>query len=329
MPAPQPDRPAELVKFTCADCQHSWQCAPERTEDAPDAPWHPFDYWAACSECGAEASQDRRQWGSWKGAAHATGPKTEEGKAASSANLDGYPTAEQMKTARFNALKTGKHAAVAQFFPAKPGRYAECAQCPYFSQFADPAEPTKICIQIPIGGHVNDQWCRQRLEIWGVFQRAFEDKDPGQLAAINADSQYANHALMNQMLQEIVADGVTIKTPIFAQTSIGIQFVRFVDQEGVEHQMVDTKAHPVLKYYLEMLSRNKLDMDSMGMTARHAADDDVLEGHLEHTGVDDAEYMANQEKSLAAMQDLINASRAAKAADPVIKATPALSAPDA
>jgi hypothetical protein len=329
MPAPRSDRPAETVKFNCQSCHHTWQGAADRVEDAPDAPWHPYDYWAECPECGAEAPQDRRQWGSWKGAAHATGPRTDSGKAASAANLDGYPTAEQTKTLRFNALKTGKHAQVAQFFPAKPGRYAECEHCPYYSEFPDATDETKTCIQVPLAGHVNDKWCKQRLEIWAVFQRAFEDRDPGQLAALNADLQYANHALVNQMLQELLADGVTLKTPVWSAGKLGVEFVKFVDPKtGEEHQLVDVKAHPILKYYLEMLSRNKLDMDSMGMTARHAAEDDVIEGHLSPTGMDDDEYMAEQQRQLANMQELIAASRAAKAADPVVRATPALSSPD-
>lgn len=328
MPAPKSDRPAPLVKFHCQDCHHRWQGEPARVDEAADAPWHPFSYFADCPACGAESPQDRKQWGSWKGAAHATGPRTPAGKAASAANLDGFPTAVQMETARFNALKTGKHAAVAQFFPTKPGRYAECAHCPYFSEFPDAAAPEKSCVQVPMPGHVNDRWCRHRLEIWATFQRAFEDKDPGQLAALNADNQYANHALLNQIRTEILNDGVALRNPKFAQTLKGIEFVTFTnDETGEEHQLFDVHAHPLLKIYLEMISRNKQSMDDMGMTARYAGEDEVLQGHLEQSGEDDADFMADQREKLAAMQDLIAASRAAKARDPVVKAAPVLDGP--
>jgi hypothetical protein len=95
-------------------------------EDAPDLDHHPYIYYGECPHCGSECEQAGWERGLLKAWASSTGPRTDEGKAASAANLEGHPTKEEAQRTRFNAMKHGLAAGAATYFPAKPDGYAFC-----------------------------------------------------------------------------------------------------------------------------------------------------------------------------------------------------------
>ncbi|MCW5627162.1 MAG: hypothetical protein KIT73_20765, partial [Burkholderiales bacterium] len=126
-----PSRPLSEVTFSCRQCYggRTFKASPDRVEDAPEDPVHPWRYFAACPQCGAEVEQAQYERALLKAWLNATGPRTAEGKAATAANLEGHPTAEEALRTRFNAMKHGMSARVATYFPAKPDGYAHCSGC--------------------------------------------------------------------------------------------------------------------------------------------------------------------------------------------------------
>ena len=87
--------PAATVTFRCNACKNTFDAKPERVEDEP-ARAHPFRYFSACPGCEEEVQQAPWQVGIFNANLAATGPKTPEGKAKSSANLAG-PTQPHRK----------------------------------------------------------------------------------------------------------------------------------------------------------------------------------------------------------------------------------------
>ncbi|WP_196221158.1 FmdB family zinc ribbon protein [Sansalvadorimonas verongulae] len=123
-----PVEPAGSVTFRCADCSHTFDAAPGRTDPAPERA-HPFRYFADCPLCGEESPQVHWQVGLFNAHLKATGPKTQAGKAASAANLAGHPTPEESQITRYNAMKHGASAKTAMYFPARPDKYPHCKTC--------------------------------------------------------------------------------------------------------------------------------------------------------------------------------------------------------
>lgn len=161
--------PLEEVTFRCEWCGHQWESAPERVEDCEDLPWHPWRYACACPSCHKEAGQVWWERNLLKAHAHATGPRTPEGKAATAANLEGHPTPEEAQRTRFNSLKHGLFARTATYFPARPGKYPHCATCEWFNNGCDENPPP---------GKKNPPACMKRTELFMRHQIAFESRDP-------------------------------------------------------------------------------------------------------------------------------------------------------
>src|SRR5689334_18127974 len=97
MPKSAPDKPAGEVVFSCGNCTvegktYTFTAAPGRVVDDPDAPWHPWRYYATCPGCARQCEQAAYQRALFKAWANATGPKTAEGKAKTAENLKGHPT---------------------------------------------------------------------------------------------------------------------------------------------------------------------------------------------------------------------------------------------
>ena len=122
-------KPISEITFYCLPCYRTFKAAPARVEDAPDLTYHPFTYHGNCPRCDAECEQVGWERGLMKAWANATGPRTEEGKAATATNLEGHPTKEEVQRTRFNAMKHGMSARTATYFPSKPDGYAFCATC--------------------------------------------------------------------------------------------------------------------------------------------------------------------------------------------------------
>ena len=296
----------DSVVFRCYDCRKNFDCAPERMEDEPARPHHPFRYFAACPTCGAEVEQAQYEVNLIKAWCNATGPKTAEGKAATAKNLDGHPTPEEAKRTRFNAMKHGLNARVAQYFPAKPDRYAACETCDIDRVF---------CASQPA--------CQKQTQLFMLHQAAFEQRDPKYLIPIYADMQAGITAIMQQILQTILKEGVSLRTPAWAVDKDGnVVIAEYEDlATGQRRTIYDVKAHPLLRSLQDFLSKNGMSLADMGMTPRVIEQEEAALGKLAQDGETQQsllEYSQRQAAALENLADLARRANAKKMQDPVL-----------
>lgn len=309
-------KPLSKVSFHCARCKWTFDAAPSRVDNVPDQEHHPYAYFAQCEICHEEIVQSPWERALIKAWQNATGPKTPEGKAATAANLEGHPTPEEAKRTRFNAMKHGLYAQTATYFPAKPDGYSFCKGC-----------------------DVERDWCREQpacvkqTETFMLHQAAFEQRDPKRLTGIYGNLQAALFAVLQQILQTIIADGVKITTPVWYQyegrfylaeydeaTSIGAYGLKDEHLVGSRRRVVDITAHPLFKPLGDLLSKANLSLADMGMTTKVLEQAEDFETGFKKGG--DAPDLGDvQKKAVAALENLaqkVEAARLATDRDPIL-----------
>lgn len=272
----------------------------------PDWSKHPWDYRATCPRCGASAAQSPHHRALVRAWASATGPKTPEGKAKVAKNLEGHPTPEETERTRFNALKHGLTAKVAQYFPARPGNYPACSACDVSWDY---------CASQPA--------CVQQTQLFMLTHAAFEQKDPKHLNGIFANMQAGLLALMQQMLQTVLADGVKLTTPAWAVDREGnCVLAEYTDDAGQRQRIMDVREHPLIKAISQLLTRNNLNLADLGMTPKVQEEQEQRLGKLViddgNTGLLLSDFSQKQAKSLDALRALMLKARERKDADPVL-----------
>lgn len=296
----------QKVEFRCSTCEHAFAAVPARIEDAADRPWHPWEYFHPCPRCDSEAEQAPWQRSLTKAWAHATGPKTAEGKAAAAANLEGHPTAEEAQRTRLNAMKHGLNAKVATYFPASPGKYAMCKNC-----------------SVDWGYCATQPACSRQTQLFMMHQVAFDSRDPKHLKGLYSDFQAACFSLMQLMLQTIIADGVKISKPVYYEAEDGSQVVaEFTDEMGNRRIIYqEMQAHPLFKPLGEMISRNNLSLADMGMTAKVMDDEEAELGRLaeEKEGRESLTlYAERNAKAMEGLTSLLSQAKESRSRDPVL-----------
>ena len=300
-------KPLLSVTFRCPLCQFTFDAEPDRVESDLQQSHHPFQYFATC-DCGHECGQAQHHQALVKAWANATGPKTRAGKEAVTRNLEGHPTQEEALRTRFNAMKHGMNAEVAQYFQAKPDKYPACKSCDvdrvYCSQQAA---------------------CIKQTQLFMLHHAAFEQRDPKHLTPIYATIQAAITSIVQQILQTIIHDGVTLESPAWAVDREGrIVLGEYKDLvTGEPHRIMDVKAHPLLKPLQEFLSRNSLSLSDMGMSPKVIEREEEQLGQLQpeiQGGVTLSleEYASKQAESFAALRLLTERAKVKKQADPVL-----------
>jgi hypothetical protein len=292
--------------FRCDACEFTWEGAPARVVDDESTPWHPWAYFAACPICSEEAPQQPQARHLLKMWAKSTGPRTPEGKAAVTKNIEGHPTPEETLRTRFNAVKHGLRAEVATYFPAKPGGYPHCNGCEYLHS---------TC-RVGTG-------CQKRTELFLRHRIAFDTKDPSMLTDLRADLHATIQAILSDMLLAVVQDGARLKTPEWYYDQDGsFHLAQFPDPDtGKTVQIYKLEEHPLLKRIGEFVSRIGLDLNSQGMTPKVQDDADVIRGHLDQDGERaemSLEYQRRQTEMLEKLGGLIDRSRASAAKDPIL-----------
>lgn len=279
-------------------------------EDALEQEHHPFAYFANCPKCGHECEQAPWQKALLKAWRNATGPKTLEGKAATAANLEGHPTKEESLRTRFNAMQHGLSARTATYFPAKPDGYAFCKTCEVDRVWCK-AQPA----------------CAKKTELFMLHHAAFEQRDPRVLGGIYADLQASIFAVLQQILQTIIADGVKIATPEFSFDKDGTCIVaQYTYQDPVSGEsktriITNMEAHPLFKPLAEMLSRTGLSLSDMGMTAKVLENEDAELGRLNDGAAqreETSDFHRRQVEALEGLAAVMQRAQSNKARDPVL-----------
>lgn len=259
MPSKDWSAQLRLVSFRCRECKHSWQAEPDLVRADADRAVHPFLYLAHCPKCKAE-NQPQAGWERALMAAHqaATGPITPEGKAASAGNLVGHPTPEEARLTRFNAMRHGMNARVAQYFPPKPGKYAFCATCEVDRAWCA-AQPA----------------CVKQTELFMLHHAAVDQRNPKHLAAIHADILAAVTAALQLCLQAVLGEGVLIKQPRVEMDREGNPVtLTYLQADGTKGYIYDYQANPAFKPITDLISRLGLSMGDLGLTVKAADEDD-------------------------------------------------------
>ena len=200
------------ITFRCKPCELTFKAEPARVVDAPQRDF-PYDYFADCTGCGVEVPQVYWERNLFQAHVNATGPKTDEGKAITQANLEGYPTAEQRLRTRFNALKTGAYAETALAFPARPGQYAHCKTCDIDHDF---------CRQQPA--------CLRRSELMLKFLAAVKSGDPRHIEDIHIVNQAKTAAILSDSLSkspQTTAWVVSVSTLFQAEVNVPSPLLRY------------------------------------------------------------------------------------------------------
>jgi len=296
--------PLTAVNFICGGCRYKFASDPERIEDAPER-HHPYLYFAECPKCGGEAEQV-----SWEKALMAsmgkhTGPKTNEGKAAVTANLAGHPTPEEALRTRFNAMKHGLRSTVATYFPAKPGSYSQCKTC-----------------DIDWDECAGSVACMKRTELFMRHRIAFESRDPGMLTDLRADLQANIQAIIDDIILAIVSDGVALRNPAYDfDKDGGFHIAKYFDSDSREERVIEEiKAHPLLKTLSEFLTRNNMSLADFSMTPKVMEDNEITMGNLAEEKNDREtllEYQRQQTNQLNKLGELIERSRQRSNNDPI------------
>lgn len=306
---PKKDHRSKLseVTFKCAD-DGPFKSAPGRIDPDPDDQVHPWRYFAECPECGRECPQAHWERSLLKAWQNATGPKTDEGKAATAENLVGHPTKEESLRTRFNAMKHGASAKVAKYFPAQPGKYALCNTCDVDRYW---------CASQPC--------CVKQTQNFMLHHAAFEQKKPGVLNGLYSEMQAAIYSILQQIIMTIIADGVKLERPVFHFTEEGgLCLGEYVDRVSGERKMLmDVSAHPLLKPLTDFLSKNSMSLADMGMTNKVIEAEDMLPGQISANtapAISDDEYKRRQLAALEGLAGKVQRSNQLTAADPIMVA---------
>jgi hypothetical protein len=283
----------------------SFKTAPARIEPDPDDEHHPWRYFSTCRYCGDECTQigwERALLRAWQSA---TGPKTEEGKAATAENLVGHPTKEESLRTRFNAMRHGNAAKVATYFPAKPGKYPLCVTC-----------------------EVNHDWCAKQsacvkqTQNFMLHHAAFQQKKPGLLMEMYAETQAAIYSILQQLVLTIIQDGVKVERPVFHFDEHGhLTLGEYATEDGKKHMLMDVSAHPLLKPLSDFLTKNNLSMADMGMTNKVIEAEDLMPGQVSRNPIpiiSDDEYRRLQLKALEGLQEKLSRSNQLTQSDPIL-----------
>lgn len=294
------------VRFKCSACGHLFHAEPECVIDAPEDPWHPWRYENECPVCAAATDQDPSERALLKAWASATGPKTAEGKAKVAENLDGHPTPEAAQRTRFNALKHGLNARVATYWPARPGRYAQCVTCDLLDN-----------------GCTTSMACQKKTELFMRHHVAFKTGDPALLARYRADLHANLTAIVEDIILSIIHRGAELRTPEWYYDKDGcFHLAQYPDPlTGEPVQIYKIEMHPGIKLVGELVTRFGLDLNSQGMTPKVQDDADVVRGYLDAEKNNAGSLLEHQQRQTQALEnlgDMIRRSQERTARDPVL-----------
>ena len=158
-----------------------------------------------------------------------------------------------------------------------------------------------------------------------LHHAAFEQKDPKVIQPIFANMQASITALVQQIIQTIIADGVKLEAPAWAinNKTGDIVIGEYVDAEGNMRTIMEVKAHPLIKSLQEFLSRNNMALSDLGMTPKMIEkEDEGVSGRFgsadETRTLDMDEYMRQQAESMSKLRELTERARLKKESDPVL-----------
>lgn len=275
----------EKTHFKCTRCRKVFKdLPPRRTEDAPDEP-HPYFYFSICPDCGIEMPEAPFMRTLYRAHQNITGTKSPK---ASARNLPANRT-------HFGNLKNGIFAKQARIFPARPGKYPECEDCPQ--------RESEDCVDAGA--------CLEITKLYMRVEHAVANKDHKALSGIMASTQTGLAVMLQRMLRAVDVTGVELKAPIIATYKDGYDLVK--DEDGT--QVYEFSAHPLIKPIVELISKNNMSLADLGLTPKQAGEEERAMGHLDNEKMaaqTEAEYqrqLGENNERLLAMFDMAKQTR--------------------
>lgn len=334
------------LTFKCGFCGLQFEAEPSRTEPMPERDYLPFEYFAQCRDCKHECPQAHWEVNLAKAWA---APRSPEGIAAVTANLK-PPTPEQAQRTRLNAMKHGAFAKVAQYFPARPGKYPQCETCEHFNNG---------CNERPRKDHKNPPACLKRIERTMLYQLAYETRDPKLLLPDQAFLQAQLRQMVDDMILTVIQDtGGTgrFKVPDwYHDKEGGFHLATYYKGEGGQiyeappatddddemgkkalrragialpipaelHQEIIYKIteHPLIKHIIDLIKQNGWTLPDSGMTVKVQEDAEQVRGFLSQDAQaqeSSLEYQQRSTQALESLAALIDRSKTRQGRDPVL-----------
>lgn len=202
-------------------------------------------------------------------------------------------------------MKHGASAKVAQYFPAKPGKYAMCNTC-----------------DVDHGWCAAQPCCVKQTQNFMLHHAAFEQKKPGILTGLYAEVQASIFSILQQIILTIIQDGVKIERPVFHfDENGGLSLGRYVDDQGNVKMLMDVSAHPLLKPLTDFLSKNSMSLADMGMTNKVIEAEEMMPGQIATNAapaITDDEYKRRQLQALQDLAGKVQRSNQLTAQDPIL-----------
>ncbi len=195
----------------------------------PSCHWYSYsDKYDKCPNCGMEVEHENIP--AWiinldKAQGKQTGPKN-------------------TKRSSANAIKTLLHAKIHRWFPAKPGKYAECEECPY----KDKCDPKGYC------------WYRNQM--YNDVQTAFDSGDIEAIKKYIAQDNTKLFFIRNLVTKEILDKGALI--PVYAVDNKG----QFVLNEKGEKIIKGYDPNPLLQYFEKFMNIGNAKLEDWFMTPK-------------------------------------------------------------
>lgn len=117
-----------------------------------------------------------------------------------------------------------------------------------------------------------------------LHHAAFDQRNPKHLMGIYSDLQASVLAVVQQIIQTIVGDGVKIEAPQWYvdKESQELVIAEYIDEHGDRKIIKDVSAHPLFRPLGELLTRTNLSLADMGMTQKVIEAEDQEVGRLAH-----------------------------------------------
>lgn len=258
---------------------------------------------ATCPACSKLAAQAAWEINLFKATGKQTGPKTEQGKAATAANLEGYPTEEQKKYTRLNALKHGAFAQTAKYYPARPGQYDRCKSC-----------------NIDWNECSSNEVCISRTEVFMRHQIAQETDNPALLRQLQADNQANFQVVLEELFMNIAQNGAMFKNPkTITDFKTGTTSPVEIEHEvtGEKIRIFEHTANPAVKLMYDMINKNGMTLADLGMTPRSQGEVQQLKGNLGGDAKDAVKAAKTMAEKMGDLKHLLERGNTSTETDPV------------
>jgi len=138
-----------------------------------------------------------------------------------------------------------------------------------------------------------------------VHDIAFDSEDPRMLQGLRARMHAAVTAILDMIMQSIIARGVELVTPQWYYDRDGaFHLAEYVDDAGHKQLLMEVRENPLLKRMSEIIKSTGMTLADSGMTMSVQQERDDIAGHLAGDAADRETMLEYQRQQAAALQNM-------------------------